>query len=265
MPEYHLVVSVPPHDEGWDPARAAPCLGITAAEIRVKAKYQAPEIWFGGEDEARAEEVYQGLQESGLNVAFTDTGILESIPPRQIVKAFQPMEGGILWDIGGASTATPAIAHVKIVYVKPTSFQGTVKPLALQAAGKTPASSEETQVHLPRPGWMGPSSPALVDIYFRERERMTRLCLVQGGVSFSGLGRRMQSTFGENCAMLRTLLGESFAGVQEDIRLMDITPRPLSTSGVPSTKLAACVQNAGAQGQPLDLASRLVCLTSSWV
>src|SRR5262245_735904 len=119
MSVYHLVVSVPPHQRDWDMEKCAACFGITATEMKMKASYQAPEIWFAAEDDAVAEAKYQALLEGGLNVAFTDTRILASIPPRAIVREFEQRKGCISWTVDKEPMATPYQAHAIIVYSKP--------------------------------------------------------------------------------------------------------------------------------------------------
>ena len=49
-----LLVSDPPHNE-VDPISAAPHFHLTAAEVRMKAAYGVPEIWFAQEDRATVE------------------------------------------------------------------------------------------------------------------------------------------------------------------------------------------------------------------
>ncbi|MBI4606781.1 MAG: hypothetical protein HY721_32860 [Planctomycetes bacterium] len=242
---YHLVVSVPPHAEGWRAEAAADCFGVTPAEVRVRASHPAPEVWFADPDEAAAEEAYGRLLEAGLNVVFTDSSILGAVPPRRAVRSLTVARAGIVWDLGNELTAeTPFSTRGILVYGKPrTATQH--KPGAATADGRL-------------------ANPTFVDLYFEEERGAQRLHLASGAVKFTGLGERMRSTFGENVEALAALLRERLRAVREDGRLMDVPPRlpPVSGAGLP--RVLESLKGSIRGVDPLELASRLVFLTSSW-
>ena len=71
MSTRHLLISNPPHGD-VDAAEAAPHFGLAAAEVRMKANYGLPEIWFAGEDEAELGDTAAGLIHFGPLCATCD-------------------------------------------------------------------------------------------------------------------------------------------------------------------------------------------------
>ena len=76
-----LLVSDPPHNE-VDPISAAPHFHLTAAEVRMKAAYGVPEIWFAQEDRAALEETAAALTEAGLRTVVLEGSDLVDMPPQ---------------------------------------------------------------------------------------------------------------------------------------------------------------------------------------
>ncbi len=95
MDTYTLVVSNPPHEKEVDASRAAPCFGLTAADVRMKANYVAPEIWVMGTVRSKMEDAARTLREAGLNVVVVAGRDLANIPAPARVKSlsFTGLEG----------------------------------------------------------------------------------------------------------------------------------------------------------------------------
>ena len=81
MKQFTLAISDPPHGQ-VDLRKAAPTLGLAAADLRMKAIYQVPEIWLADADRGQVERATRTLREAGLNVRVDSSdGLLEV--PRQ--------------------------------------------------------------------------------------------------------------------------------------------------------------------------------------
>lgn len=78
-----------------DAARAAPCLGLAAPDVTLKANYSIPEIWAVEEDEARARAQASALREAGLRVVLTTGQALAAIPPHAPVQQVSVTEHGV--------------------------------------------------------------------------------------------------------------------------------------------------------------------------
>jgi hypothetical protein len=251
MPVQHLIVSVPPHPETWRVDAAAIAFGATPAEVRVLASYAAPEIWYALPDEAAAEDKYDELSRTRLSIVFTDSTILARVPPRAEVRSFQVAKAGIVWDLGDERTYEMSFrARALLVYGRPRTAAAASKSVVRFKDGG-PADRAAFQ------------NPAFLDLYLEEEDRTMHLSIVPG-VKFTGLGDRMRTNFGGNCEALAMLLKERLPTVHEDARLMDLTPRQPRVAGAGLARVLEAMQ-VGPRGlEPIDLASRLVYLTSSF-
>ena len=75
----HLLISNPPHGE-VDPAGAAHFFGLAAVEVRMKANYGLPEIWFVDEDADDLLDTAAGLEGAGLNTVLVAGSDLAEVP-----------------------------------------------------------------------------------------------------------------------------------------------------------------------------------------
>ncbi len=91
----HLLISDPPHDD-VDAAEAAQHFGLTAAEVRMKANYGLPEIWFVDEDEATLRDKAAALGATGLNTVLVAGDDLAEIPGQTPADSFAFTDEG-LW------------------------------------------------------------------------------------------------------------------------------------------------------------------------
>src|SRR3989304_3783746 len=90
-----LLVSNPPHLE-VDAQLAAPILGLTAADVRLKSKYGVPEVWLASPDHGSMEQAAQSLRQAGLNVVAVLGGDLAAVPAATPVRSFTFAERGLV-------------------------------------------------------------------------------------------------------------------------------------------------------------------------
>ena len=155
-----LVVANPPHGE-FDPQRAAPQLGLTAADVAMKARYPIPEIWLARDDPAHAEAATRELAEAGFHVTVVAGEALRDVPPQAEVISFSFSEAGLVAILeGGEVTLTYDLPIIAVLCV--------------------PRQAAETDVTRP------PS--AFLDIYASLDGSLSRISVIQNVTDFSGLG-----------------------------------------------------------------------------
>ena len=102
----HLLISDPPHGD-VDAAEAAPHFGLAAAEVRMKANYGLPEIWFAGEDEAKLADTSAALKAVGFRSVLVSGRDLVEIPGQSPAVSFAFTDEGLSLE-GGDSGWTIA-------------------------------------------------------------------------------------------------------------------------------------------------------------
>jgi len=236
---YTLVVSNPPHGE-VDPAQAAPALGLTPAEVRMKANYPVPEIWLAGEEDRRMQEAADTLGESGLVVTLVSGGALRDVPPRSSVTSFAFGEGGLSAQTDDGAVELPYDAAVTAVYCTP---RGQVEETRRSGGGISDALRQRTSsIFMTRDSLVGfgglggrssqtgggegvaAAEAAFLDVY-TEGADARRLGFVLGVVDFSGLGELALENPVANLEMLVQEFEEKFQQGTVDRRLLDLQPR----------------------------------------
>ena len=118
----------------WMRAEAASYFGLTVAEVRMKANYGLPEIWFADEDEAKLSDTSVALEAAGYNTALVAGSDLIEIPGQSPAESFVFTDGGVRigrdeseWTLAYDS---PTIAVVCRPQVDIEEAMLPVKPLA---------------------------------------------------------------------------------------------------------------------------------------
>ena len=199
MDTYTLVVSNPPHEKDVDASQAAPCFGLTAADVRMKTNYVAPEIWLAGTDRSKLEDAAQTLRETGLNVMVIEGRDLANIPGPARVKSFSFTDTYLVATLEDIEVGLPYVAHIVAVFCK--------------APEGSPA--EVTQ----------PTGSAVLDIYGSRKGELLRMSFVQEVVNFSGLGNLKLPTADGNMLKFVGECEQRFTKVQFDRRLEDVRVR----------------------------------------
>lgn len=199
MQTYTLVVSNPPHEKEVDPHRAAPCFGLTAADVGMKANYGAPEIWVMSTVRSKMEDAAQTLREAGLNVVVIAGKDLANIPAPARVKSFSFTDTYLLASVEDFEVGLLYDAPITAVFCK---------------------APEGSPAELTRP-----TGTALLDIYGSRKGELLRISFVQEVVNFSGLANMKLPTAEGNMLKFVWECERRFTKAQFDRRLVDVRLR----------------------------------------
>ena len=81
--------------------------GLTAAEVRMKANYSVPEIWFAEEDRGALKETATALGEAGLKIVVVDGGALIDVPAQEAATSVAFEDDGLRIGINGSEDIVP--------------------------------------------------------------------------------------------------------------------------------------------------------------
>ena len=199
MDTYTLVVSNPPHEKEVDAPRAAPCFGLTAADVLMKAKYVAPEIWVMSTVRSKMEDAARTLREAGLNVMVIEGKDLANIPAPARVKSFSFTDTYLLASVEDFEVGRLYDAPIIAVFCK--------------APEGSPADLTQ------------PTGSAVLDIYGSRKGELLRISFVQEVVNFSDLGDVKLPTAEGNMLKFVWECERRFTKAQFDRRLVDVRLR----------------------------------------
>ena len=199
MDTYTLVVSNPPHENEVDAPRAAPCFGLTATDVLMKAKYGAPEIWVVSTVGSKMEDAARTLREAGLNVMVIEGKDLANIPAPARVKSFSFTDTYLLARMDNFEVGLLYDAPITAVFCK---------------------APEGSPAELTRP-----TGSALLDIYGSRKGELLRIPFVQEVVNFSGLANVKLPTAEGNMLKFVWECERRFTKAQFDRRLVDVRLR----------------------------------------
>ena len=187
MSTRYLLISDPPHGD-VDAAEAASLFGLTVAEVRMKANYGLPEIWFAEEDEAKLSDTAAALEAAGFNTALIAGSDLVEIPGQSPAESFVFSDGGLRVGLDDSEcTMAYDAPTIAVVYRARVDLQDTtspVKPLASRLSswghvGARPRSPDAGQAEFD-------TSPFL-DFYAQVDDELSRISIVQEITSFPAL------------------------------------------------------------------------------
>ena len=199
MDTYALIVSNPPHEKEVDAPRAAPCFGLTTTDVRMKAKYVAPEIWVTSTVRSKMEDAARTLREAGLNVMVIEGKDLANIPAPARVKSF-------------SFTDTYLVARVEDFEVG-LLYDAPIIAVFCKAPEGSPAELTRS------------TGSAVLDIYGSRKGELLRISFVQEVLDFSGLGDLKLPTAGANILPFVAECEQRFTKVQFDRRLENVRVR----------------------------------------
>ncbi|MCH7891163.1 MAG: hypothetical protein IH921_06640 [Gemmatimonadetes bacterium] len=199
MDTYTLVVSNPPHEKEVDAPRAAPCFGLTAADVGMKANYVAPEIWLAGTDRSKLEDAAQTLREAGLNIVIASGEDLAKIPAAATVKSFSFTDTYLVARLEDFEVGLPYDARILAVFCKAPEASPTE---LTRSIGST-----------------------LLDMYASRKGEPLRISFVQEVLDFSGLGDRQLPTAEANILLFVAECEQRFTKAQFDRRMVDVRLR----------------------------------------
>lgn len=199
MGTYTLVVSNPPHEKEVDAPRAAPCFGLTPADVLMKAKYVAPEIWVMSTVRSKMEDAARTLREAGLSVMVIEGNDLANIPVPTRAKSFSFDDTYLLASVENLEVGLPYDAPITAVFCK--------------ASDGSPADLTQQ------------TGSAVLDIYGSRKGEVLRISFVQEALDFSGLGYLRPPTAEGSMLKFVAECEQRFTKVQFDRRLVDVRLR----------------------------------------
>jgi hypothetical protein len=206
-----LVVSDPPHRE-VNPDAVAAILGMDVADVRVKIKFPAPEV-FAASDVDRAREFATSLRAAGMSLKIIDGHDLATIPWPVPVSSFSFGVDWLAAQVGDEDIEIPYDTPLVGVYCKPPSDFDPEPGTGLAPGDRGLAIAEAIE-------WS-----TNLDLYFSRGGEVQRLSIVQEHVDFSGLGDRSLATAEENMALTVSELEYRFHNLKLDRRLENVRPR----------------------------------------
>ncbi len=238
-----LIISDPPHDE-VDHSRAAPALGLSPAEVRMKANYPVPEIWLASTERSTIEEAAKRLQETGLKVVVVQGETLGELPCQAMVKSFSYTDTALVAKLDDAEVELPYDMPVTAVFCTPRQRVGV-------GGGRSTGSSlteglrhRTSSVFMTRDslvgfGGLGGRTSAVgggegegaqetlgfLDVYASPKGELVRMCVDQDVVDFSGLGDLKLPNPSSNLEMFAAEFEDRFSHATVDRRLLHMQPR----------------------------------------
>ncbi len=234
-----LVISNPPHED-IDPALAAPCFGLSPAEVRMKANYPIPEIWLADSAKGIVDPTVDILRTAGLNVVAVPGERLAKIPAQASVKSFAFTDAGLTLNLEDSQVELSPDGALVAVFCQPRAGGSLARGL-----GSNPLTEglrqRKSGVFMARDSLMGfgggrgsmsgeeeesAESPFL-DIYVPTGTDGSplRLSVVQNEVDFSGLGDLQLPRANDNMVMFVAELESKLPAVRVDRRLEEMQPR----------------------------------------
>jgi hypothetical protein len=224
MSDNHLIVSDPPQPAG-DLSSVAPLFNLAPVEVRMKANYGIPEIWFADAEESSIAQVAEGLSSAGLNFAHARGSDLRDVPAGRVVESFAFQEHGVLLHEPTAELQIRYDAPIVGVFCQPKggsaledvqrgsdSLGSALSHSAAMLGTRRRSSLSASQ----RAGTAEEGTAPFFDLYVQENGELQRL-----------------SVF-ENLETFVTECSERFTHARMDRRLVGMRIRQRSKAGVPN-------------------------------
>lgn len=290
MDEMHLLLSLPPHQEDADAARAAPCLERAASELRVRAKGILPEIWWVDSDRAKLEACAEEMRASGYSVQALPASRFLAIPWGEQVDDFSVTDEGMSFELDETELTLPFTTPLFVVSCRPKLTEGPMRPdgflgalkrgrklaqsraLGRQVGGITGAlirghgaarfASErlKDQTKAARERKKNPEQLAFIDLYFMCEGTPRRIVIVEGTVDYRPLGAAMKMISRENSQVLLSM----FNGMYQHTKLNQVLENvPYKPSTVCGLNLQFALERMSSDMKEIDsydLGSRLLAM-----
>lgn len=242
MPEYHLVVSNPPHGGAEEDLESvAECLGITVAEARMRVKFPAPEIWLVETDRDEAKHKAEGLYGAGLNCAVIAGKVLAAVPTPQHVAALSVSDSGFVAALESEEIPLRRDGRVVVVVSDPA-------PLDERRQRETQAGEHRGEM--------------VMDIYVLTEPGWRGLSLDPAHVDFSGLGAMKMPTSIANVHAILEEFRSNFSNAQIDERMVGVDYRYVVVRGVVLPKVLVEISERFDRLDSYALGTRLAFLTA---
>jgi hypothetical protein len=208
-----------------DAAEAAPHFGLAAAEVRMKANYGLPEIWFAGEDEAKLQDTSAALEAVGFKSVLVAGSDLVEVPEQSPAVSFVFTDDGLSLEGDDSGWTMAYDVPTLAVFCRPRGGALDARQPSKSITSQF-LSSGRMGIGRPSPGSgqvdAGPS--AFLDFYLSSDTGLLRISIVQEITSFSQLPGDPSS----GLSPMQNLVAECedrFENVHVDRRLEDMTLR----------------------------------------
>ncbi len=236
-----LIISNPPHED-FDPALAAPCFGLSPAEVRMKANYPIPEVWLTDSAGATVDPTADILRAAGLSIVSVPGQELAEVPQQTMVESFAFTDTGLTLNLEDSQVDLSHDEKLIAVFCQPRPGTGGSSGVAANPLTEG-LRQRRSGVFMARDSLMGfgtgsraslaggeaedAESPFL-DIYVPGESSSTRprrLALVQDQMDFSGLGDLRLPRAADNMVMFVAEFEDKFSAARVDRRLVGMQPR----------------------------------------
>jgi hypothetical protein len=294
MAECHLIVSDPPH-RSPDIKAAAPYFGCTAAELRMKVNFPAPEIWFAEGEKETAREIATALIHAGIDVAWIPGSVLAQVPHAQWTTAvatdgrsliLTTVEGVL--NIGCGDRIVAVSGEPPEQPSRPSSTRHSLLTQRItvhdHARNVHSASGKESGSRLARSATVNKPGEAVdeekdsaimhvddsrsaepiahfLDVYAYTRDGWRAARITQTDVDFSELGAIKRPTARANIRAILAMLRQDLEA-QVDERLQHVAYRSSVVGGVALNRVLRSISPHLGDLPPMDLGSRLAFLTT---
>ena len=228
MSATHLLVSNPPHGD-TNPVDVASHFGLTAAEVRIKANYGLPEIWFAEEGEAKLGETAAALDAAGLDTVLVAASDLVEIPPLSPVESFAFTDTGLWFRRDDSGRTIPYDVPAIAVFSQPQADAQDARSTTgsftsqLSSSGRMKVRRRSSGADQAESG----TAPFL-DVYAHSDTGLLRISIVRDVTDFSLL----PADLSQGLATMQNLVAEcerQFEDTHFDRRLVGMRLRGLAT------------------------------------
>ncbi len=231
-----LLVSNPPHKQP-DAQAAAPSFALSAAEVRMKANYAIPEIWFADPEENKITASAENLRNTGFSVSILSGQDIADVPNQTNVESFSFSETGMSLNLGESEFELAYNSRCIAMFCQPLPLGGGAEPKAtpdtlrsaLSHSGQFGGGGKRQSMHDLMFGQAGTRAEdaACLDIFTSREGTVTRFSVFQDVADFSGLPTVLPSPV-HNMAMLFGEFEERFnnAGIDKRLVGMRLRHRP---------------------------------------
>jgi hypothetical protein len=242
MADYYLIVSNPPHrDIEQDHAMIAECLGLTAAEVGMRVRFPAPEIWFVDLDHDAAKQKAEAVYKAGVNCAVISGSVLAAVPVPDHVTSFSVSPTGFVAKSELGEVELPREAHVVAVVSDPLPVEDRMR--------------RDTEGG-------GHRADLTIHVFFRVDEGWRAVRIETAHVDFRGLGDlKMPTAIGNVHAILKEFQAH-FANAVVDERMMGVDYHYMVVNGIVLPKLLTDISDHFDRLDPYELGSLLAFLTA---
>jgi hypothetical protein len=224
----YLLVSNPPHGD-VNAVEAASHFGLSAAEVRMKANYGVPEIWFAEEDKERLWVTFSEFEATGLRTVLVSVDELLEVGRQRPAESFVFTEEGLHGVCDGTEPTIAFDAPAIAVVCRPRNEVESMRLPSRSAASRLSSWKRRSPpLRSPDSDPAGFGSTPFLDLYTTQSNGPLRISIVQEITSFPVLPADLP----HGLSAMRNLVSEwesRFEKTHMDHRLVDMRLRGASS------------------------------------